>query len=321
MAAGARGEQTGSRVHAAATAAAAVRRREAAGGRADREARRAGLHQHAGLPGVSPGTWPPAPNERLHYEPFPAAASQPHCARGCGPASRASPPSERGSGASGKPQPARGARPPLPELTPAPRRCAWRRSQRPPRPSAGARTGRAQQGPAAPPAWRSARPGRPARSRRPAAASPAPQSPPFLDWEARVCCDTQEMHVLTCEVEPFVPSVVTGRAGGRARATERRREGGGRRRAGRARGGRSASQRQPYLQLLAGALPAGKGEQESSFSAKLTSPHPSPGSSPAGVPFPPRPQAPAPLQRGRWGEMVARNHSCHHCHGWVTRPC
>lgn len=46
---------------------------------AGREGRacRAGLNQHAGLPGVSPGTWPPARDERLHYEPFPAAASQP----------------------------------------------------------------------------------------------------------------------------------------------------------------------------------------------------------------------------------------------------
>lgn len=99
MAAGARRGQTGSKVHAAEAAAAAPPRGRQAGG----EARRAGLHQHAGLLRVSPGTWPPAPDERLHYEPFPAAASQPSCAPSCGPASRASPPCERGSGASGQP--------------------------------------------------------------------------------------------------------------------------------------------------------------------------------------------------------------------------
>lgn len=47
----------------------------------------------------------------------------------------------------------------------------------------------------------------------------------------------QETHVLTCEVELLVPSVVTGRARGWRRLLERRRrEGGGRRQAGRAQG-------------------------------------------------------------------------------------
>lgn len=107
--------------------------------------------------------------------------------------------------------------------------------------------------------------------------------------------NAQETHVLTCEVELLVPSVVTGRASGWRRLLERRRrEGGGRRQAGRARGEVCFPETSFIYNFSQ--EPSGKGEQESGFPEKppfTHSVHIPVGSSQDRAPFAPRPQAPS----------------------------
>lgn len=226
---------------AAAAAAAAARApagREAGRGRAGGEELRAGLHQHVGLRGVGPGTWPPARDERLHYEPFPAAAFQPSCAPGPPPA---------------RPHPAKG-------------------EAGPPGSSSWTNAGQGRQ--PAPSAVRSLLSRRSARPRPAAGLVQAPcrcaaghTEPALSGPGGPIAPKAQETHVLTCEVELLVPSVVTGRASGWRRLLERRRrEGGGRRQARRAQGEVCFPETSFIYNFSP--EPLGKGEQQRGFPQK-----------------------------------------------------
>lgn len=168
--------------------------------------------------------------------PFLLPLPGPPARRGCGPL-RARPQPGRGSGAPAAPPP-----PPPPRAQgrhwrdrAARRRSRRRRPSRPPRPFLLCVPARAQAGPRAPrpPLPSSGRPPR-RRRRRPH------RSRPFWTRRLAFAINTQEMHDLTREVEPFPLCGHRPAAGGGFWSAEEGR--GGRRRAGR--GGRSASQRQ-----------------------------------------------------------------------------
>lgn len=248
--------------------------REAGRGRAGGEELRAGLHQHVGLRRVGPGTWPPARDERFHYKPFPAAAFQSSCAPGPPPA---------------RPHPAKGEAGPPGSHSRDVRRAGSAAS--------------ALRGPFLPrPPLRSSQARRFAvRHTEPALSGPG----------GLIAPNAQETHVLTCEVELLVPSVVTGRASGWRRLLEqRRREGGGHRQARRARGEVCFPETSFIYNFSS--EPSSKREQENGFPQKppfIHSVHVPVGSSQVRAPIAPRSQAPAPSRRG--GPLPVRNRSCH----------
>lgn len=143
-----------------------------------------------------------------------------------------------------------------------------------------------------------------------------PTEPALSGPGGPIAPNAQETHVLTCEVELLVPAVVTVRASGWRRLLERRRrEGGGHRQAGRARGEVCFPETSFIYNFLPEPLGKGGGGECRRAASPRSHPSPTQSTSPWNLHKTEPPSHlglrlhPAPLRWG--GPLAVRNRSCH----------